>query len=220
MLESSTLNEEDLKTKTEGDLNLKDLSKEGWKAKHYFIGIALFIILLLGGMIWKHSIKKVVEKVPDAIYIIVGSGSNEGELQNLVNELNLEKQVFFAGRVNDKDLPSYFQLCDVYSHAPRATDGAYPGFEMVYVEAGCAGKPVVGAKSGGTPSAVIDGETGYLVPEEDVDSLAERLVEILQDKELANRFAECNKQFAKERDWKNIVGQHVDLYKSLLFDKI
>lgn len=165
------------------------------------------------------AMEKVVKEVPNAIYIIVGFGTDKDYLESLVKEKKLERSVFFESGISDQDLPSYFHFADVYSHAPRAINGAFAGFEMVYLEAGAAGKPVVGTNSGGTPSAVVDGKTGYLVKEDDVGAVADRLVKILKDPDLAKRLGDKNREYAKAHDWKNIAGQYVELYREMMKTK-
>jgi len=57
----------------------------------------------------------------------------------------------------------------------------------VYLEAGAFGKPVVGTRSGGVPEAVVDGETGLLVPPDDSAAAAEVITVLLRDRDLAAR---------------------------------
>ena len=126
------------------------------------------------------AMKQVCIAVPNTVYVIVGQGSDEASLRSMVQELGLEKQVFFETNVTDALLPAYVHAADVYCHTPRMVDGAFEGFGIVYLQAGSAGKPVVGARSGGVPDAVVDGETGFLVPENNVDATAAALIKILQ----------------------------------------
>ena len=60
------------------------------------------------------------------------------------------------------------------------------GFGRVYVEAALAGKPVVGSRSGGASEAVLRGRTGFVVDPDSSDEVAEALLAILQDPELAS----------------------------------
>jgi glycosyltransferase involved in cell wall biosynthesis len=61
------------------------------------------------------------------------------------------------------------------------------GMGRVVIEAGCRARAVVGSRVGGIPDVVADGETGVLVPPEDVDALAAALVSVLSDRALAER---------------------------------
>jgi glycosyltransferase involved in cell wall biosynthesis len=73
----------------------------------------------------------------------------------------------------------------------RAANGDMDGCAMVLAEAQAAGLPVVSFASGGTPEAVIDGRTGWLAPERDVDTLADRIVDLLKDDERWLAFSEA-----------------------------
>src|SRR5260221_4577013 len=55
------------------------------------------------------------------------------------------------------------------------------GLGIVYLEASASGLPVVGGDSGGAPDAILDGETGYVVPGRDVAAVAARIIELLAD---------------------------------------
>jgi colanic acid/amylovoran biosynthesis glycosyltransferase len=68
-----------------------------------------------------------------------------------------------------------------------AADGDSEGLPVVIFEAAASGLPVVGFDHAGIPEAVIDGETGFIVPEGEVEPLAARLGELLADPDLAAR---------------------------------
>ena len=61
------------------------------------------------------------------------------------------------------------------------------GLGIVYLEASATGLPVVAGDSGGAPDAVLEGETGYVVPGGDPQAVASRLIELLADDDLRSR---------------------------------
>ncbi len=65
------------------------------------------------------SLKKVVEKFPEILYCIVGTGPTEESLKICINELGLTDTVIFAGQVDDEKLPSYYQSCNVFIMTSR-----------------------------------------------------------------------------------------------------
>lgn len=162
------------------------------------------------------AMAQVRDAYPGAVYVIVGQGSDEKSLRKLVHDLNLEKNIYFATDVSDKDLPAYVQAADIYCHTPRMAGGAFEGFGIVYLQAGAAGKPVVGSRSGGVPDAVLHGETGLLVPENDVKSTAEALVKILGDKTLRESLGNAGKKYAAKHDWPKIAEAYRELFVSCL----
>jgi phosphatidylinositol alpha-1,6-mannosyltransferase len=160
------------------------------------------------------AMAQVRDVYPGAVYVIVGQGSDEKSLRKLVHDLNLEKNIYFATDVSDEDLPAYVHAADIYCHTPRMVDGAFEGFGIVYLQAGAAGKPVVGSQSGGVPDAIVNGKTGLLVPENNVKSTAEALIKILGDKSLRESFGRAGKEYAAEHDWPKIAATYRELFIS------
>ncbi len=122
----------------------------------------------------------------DLRYAIVGDGPERLRLAAMAEGLGLADHVIFAGSVPDADLPSWYAACDALVMPSRDVPGQPPeGFGLVYLEAGVAGKPVIGARTGGVTSAIVDGETGLLVEPEDVGGLADALRQLLSDRPAA-----------------------------------
>lgn len=122
--------------------------------------------------------------------VIVGDGPERPRLQALAHELGAEDAVRFAGFVPEEALPRYYAAADAFvlpsRQLPRR-DGV-EGFGIVFLEAGAAGLPVVGAATGGIPEAVEHGRTGLVVPADDVRSLADALRFLARSPEEARRF--------------------------------
>ena len=74
------------------------------------------------------------------------------------------------------------------------------GLGIVYLEASATGLPVVGGDSGGAPDAILDGETGYVVPGRDSAALADRLIALLSDPPTARAMGDKGRAWV-ERDW-------------------
>jgi phosphatidylinositol alpha-1,6-mannosyltransferase len=73
------------------------------------------------------------------------------------------------------------------------------GLGIVYLEASATGLPVVAGDSGGAPDAVLDGETGWVVPGGSPADAAERIVTLLGDAELRRRMGERGRAWVEER---------------------
>ena len=123
------------------------------------------------------ALKKLQEEGFESItYRIGGTGPFEGSLKRLASELGLAG-VTFLGRISEEEKAREYSACDLFV-MPSFHDvrqGSIEGFGIVFVEANMYGKPVVASRSGGIPDAVIDGVTGFLVPELNVDALADVL---------------------------------------------
>jgi phosphatidylinositol alpha-1,6-mannosyltransferase len=144
----------------------------------------------------------ILKAVPDAVYLIVGDGPDRGRLEGLVESLSLRSHVIFAGRVPDREVCAYYRSCDLFVHPNRAMpDGDNEGFGLVFLEAGACGKPVIGGNTGGVPEAVVHGSTGLLVNGESHTEVAEAVVRILTDPELAARFGANGREWAGRFSW-------------------
>jgi phosphatidylinositol alpha-1,6-mannosyltransferase len=82
------------------------------------------------------------------------------------------------------------------------------GLGIVYLEASSAGLPVIGGDSGGAPDAILDGETGYVVPGRDVGTLTRRICELLTDPARAQAMGRRGLAWAeREWDWSCVGGR-------------
>jgi phosphatidyl-myo-inositol dimannoside synthase len=152
------------------------------------------VIVTVGGLVARkghdmvlRALSRLIQKFPDITYLIVGDGPYRSELVSLVNELGLQQNVVFAGKMDDELLPEIYALSDVFVMPSRQNLDAcdVEGFGLVYLEASACGKPVVAGRSGGTPDAVVDEETGFLVDPNNPLELANALERLLTDKDLA-----------------------------------
>lgn len=136
------------------------------------------------------ALPEIITKVPNAHYLIVGTGHYRPALESLVADLNLDSHVTFAGLVADEDLADYYRLCDLFVMPNREMpDGDTEGFGLVFLEANACGKPVVGGIAGGAVEAVKSGENGLLVDGWSVKDIGEAITRLLTDKDLYDRIA-------------------------------
>lgn len=153
------------------------------------------------------AMSRVLQEIPDAVYLIVGDGPDRGRLEDLTRQYGLKDHVHFVGLVDSSLLPDYYNLCDVFVMPNRAVGSAgsktysVEGFGMVFLEAAACGKPVIGGKSGGAVYSVDHGVNGYLVPPEDTDIIAEKIISLLKDKALYEEFSKNGLQHAKKFTW-------------------
>jgi phosphatidylinositol alpha-1,6-mannosyltransferase len=136
------------------------------------------------------ALRKLLPVMPELVYVIVGTGSEQEALRNIATDWNLTGSVRFAGYVKDADLPAYYNACDLYVMPNSEDKGDLEGFGMVFTEANACGKAVVGGRSGGAAEAVIHGTTGVLVDPQNPDELADVLRSLLLDPTLRTRMGE------------------------------
>lgn len=155
---------------------------------------------------------EVVSAVPDAHLILVGWGELESSLRSAVRRTGLEEHVTVAGRVSAEygDVPSvydYYALADVFV-LPSLTEG----LSVVLLEAMAAGLPIVASRIPGNDEAVVDDQTGSLVPADSVDALARAMIAMADD-DRGDRFGERAYEHAQATfhiDY--TVAAYVDLY--------
>jgi D-inositol-3-phosphate glycosyltransferase len=86
---------------------------------------------------------------------------------------------------------------------------------MVALEAMACGTPVIASEVGGLAYLVLDGETGFSVPDGDPDALCDRLGSLLGDADLRQRMGERAAVYARDFDWKLIADRIVEVYQEL-----
>jgi len=115
--------------------------------------------------------------------VIIGDGPLKRPLQALVKSLGLEGRVRFLGALAHAEVMAWMRRAAVLAlPSVRTASGRVEGLGMAMLEAAATGVPVVGSRLGGIPEGVIDGETGFLVPERDADALARRIGDLLDDR--------------------------------------
>ncbi|MBI3780592.1 MAG: glycosyltransferase family 4 protein, partial [candidate division NC10 bacterium] len=149
-------------------------------------------------------------KCPNVRYRVVGDGWLRGYLASLAKSLGVERDVQFLGEVSDAALADLYRSCDVVVQMSREsiTGGGAEGFGIVCLEAGASGKPVVAGLSGGLTDAVADGLTGLLVDPHDPGGIAETILSVLQDPDLARDLGQQGRaRVLREFTWDHMAEQ-------------
>ena len=132
-------------------------------------------------------------------YVIGGEGPERRFLEALVDELGLGDRVHFQGSVVGEEKWRLLRNADVFV-MPSRLDSTIPwqeGFGIAFVEAAAFGVPAVGSRSGGIPDAVVDGETGILVPEESPLDLADALTFLYRKPEIRKGMGRAARERAR-----------------------
>jgi len=118
--------------------------------------------------------------MPETTFVVVGGGGQLQELEQLAEDLGRGERTFFFGYQPDPQ--DYVAGMDVVVQPSRRE-----AVGLAVLEAMAAGLPVVATDVGGMGEAVVDGVTGFLVPPDDVDALADALGQLVGDSELRTR---------------------------------
>jgi len=150
---------------------------------------------------------KAAKIVADAGYkvefLIVGAGSDESRLRGLVGRLGVSGCVTF--RSEPSDYRTRIDSMDIVVTCP-----VKEGFGMVALEAMGCGRPVIASAVGGIYNLIKDGETGLLVPPRDPDSIAERIIALLRDREEAERLGMRARALVEEKFTMETVGEKIE----------
>lgn len=111
-------------------------------------------------------------------YHIVGEGPIGIELRQAAIAMDLQDEIFFEGQVSDQDLARLYTNCDVFIMPTVADKIDREGFGMVYIEAGFYGLPVIATAHPGVDEAVLDQQTGLLVPDGNIEALAQAILKL------------------------------------------
>jgi phosphatidylinositol alpha-1,6-mannosyltransferase len=152
------------------------------------------------------ALPRIRQSMPHVKYVMVGTGEELTFLTNLAQELEVQDSVVFADSVPDQELAAYYAACDVFIMPNRNIGGDIEGFGMVYLEAGAAGKPVVGGKSGGTDDAIVDGVTGIRVDGNSSVEIARAVIDLLSAPDEAKAMGIRGRQRAEDEfTWEAVV---------------
>jgi glycosyltransferase involved in cell wall biosynthesis len=175
--------------------------------------IANFNFEIKGHVYFLGAAKKILEKVPNVKFVLVGDGPLRPRYEEVAQELNLNNNVYFLGKRTD--VPTIISNLDV-----SVLSSTNEGFSNVIMESMAAGKPVVATNVGGSREMVTDGVTGYLVPPADSQSMANAIIDLLENPDKAMAMGSAGRDVVKERfTVKTMVKKYEELYFSLLKDR-
>lgn len=130
---------------------------------------------------------RVKAQIPDAVYVLAGEGERTDLLRSYARDLGVGEAAVFTGRCTR--VPELLAASDVC-----VLSSLNEGFSNAVLEYMAAGKPVVTTEVGGVREAVIEAESGFIVPVGNDEQLADRLVQLLRDRDLRSQFGERGRE--------------------------
>jgi glycosyltransferase involved in cell wall biosynthesis len=141
---------------------------------------------------------------------ITGGGHLRGELETLVKELGIEEYVTFFGLVSHDKVQTYLNRLDIYVAMSRIES-----FGVAILEASACEKPVVVSDAEGPLEVTMDGETGIIVPRDDIGALCAALEKLISDEELRKEMGRSGRSHVLENySWKRSIELMEDAYQS------
>lgn len=130
----------------------------------------------------------VLRAVPDARLVIAGTGDDVTRLRGVAAQAGLDGSVDFVGFVGEADLDTLYRQSSVFAMPSRGE-----GFGLVYLEAMARGLPCIGSTADAAREVVVDGVTGRLVDPAESTAVADAIIQLLRNPDLARRMGEAGK---------------------------
>ncbi len=186
----------------------------GLPAAAFVLGTVANLFPRKGYEVMLNAMPMVMAEVPEAHYLIIGTGDKayERELRSLAERLNVRKQVHFLGF--QQDIYPFLAALDVYVH-PALMEG----FGIAVLEAMAICKPVVATATGGVPEIVRNGETGVLVPPSNPVPLSEAVVNLLRDTPRRMAMGKAGRSRVEAHFTIEIMMSHLSAMYSALLEK-
>lgn len=198
------LGQEDGSKKLRSELNLPQEAiligtignMERWKGFDYFI----------------KAVPTIIEKSPKSYFLIIGEIKEDilGDLDALIASLKLEGRIFFMGFRGD--IPQILTQLDIFV-LPSLSEG----LSIATIEAMAKERPVIVTDSGGPTEIVDEGRTGFVVPPKDPEAIAQRVIQLINDPNLAQTLGKQAKIAVQNKfDLKSTISTYADLYLTCL----
>lgn len=155
--------------------------------------------------------QRVSKTVPEARFLLVGDGKLRKAIESLIQRSALNSKVILTGW--RRDIPRIISLLDIV-----VLSSLWEGLPLVVLEAMAGAKPIVATSVGGIPELIQDGENGFLVSPRDARSMSEKVVFLLKDKGLSQRFGQRGRELFNSSHFQTdyMISQLDNLYDSLV----
>jgi len=172
------------------------------------------VLLFIGRLVEKKGLSyliqampKIVSKSPNTELMICGDGPLRKDLEQLVKKMGLEKFVRFTGYVTGRRKIDYLSLSDILIVPSIVTQsGDTEGLPVVILEGLAAGKPVVASDVSGVKDIIKEGYNGFLVKQKNPATIAEKVLVLINNKELMRNISRNALVTSKKYDW-GVIGK-------------
>jgi glycosyltransferase involved in cell wall biosynthesis len=158
------------------------------------------------------AIPLVLKQTPQARFIIGGEGAQRGYLENLANTLGAAQNVSFLGYLHHDELPAYLASSDIYVTTSRSDSTSLSLQEAM----ACGLSPVV-TDLPANREWITDGENGFIVPQDDYQSLAEKIVYLIENSETRIKFGKINRKLIEDKaEYEKEMAKVEKLYEDMM----
>ena len=179
------------------------------------------IFLAVGRMVVKKGFDVLLQALAqlelrnrNIVAVMIGQGDEWEAWQQLGQELGIANRLRWVGNVPKDQIGTYYNLCDVLV-MPSVSKPA-DGLNVCVLDAMSCAKPVVGSTVAGNPLAIVDGKTGFLVPEQDPAALAAALLKLVDDPALRARQGHTGRErIENELGWPHLAKRYIKHFERL-----
>jgi len=179
------------------------------------------IFLCVGRMVYKKGFDFLLRALAEpnlrnrkVVAVMIGNGDQKAEWEQLAAQLGIADRVLWVGNVPKDEIGVYYNLADVLLN-PSVSRPA-DGLNVCVLDAMSCGKPVVGSNVAGNPLAIVDGETGFIVPEQDAAALATALTKLVDNAVLRQRMgAAARWRIEHELGWPHLAARYIGHFEKL-----
>jgi glycogen(starch) synthase len=175
------------------------------------------LVLLIGRLVYEkgfqlalEAMPELIERHPEARFLVAGSGTHEDELRRQAEELVLMKHGTFLGWMGDDTLHSLYRIADVC-----VVPSIYEPFGLVALEAMASGCPCIVADTGGLREVVPHEEAGLRFTASDPASLVDMVERVFRDRDLRERLIAEATEHVRRFDWTDVAERTTELYGEL-----
>ncbi len=166
------------------------------------------------------AMARVTRDLPQARCVIVGNLRDAPDyvdrLRDEIRRLGLEQQVELTGQVDETTLLGWYAAAQVFALPSLNIGPRFEGFGLVHLEASAAGLPVIGTRDCGVEDAIVEGETGLLLPQQNVEeALAAAIKGLLRDPQRAQRMGAAGRARARQQTWSRAADELIAHYRRL-----
>ena len=168
------------------------------------------------------AVRRLVADGVDVRYSIVGKGPLRPQLTRIVTSAGLDGVVKLRGALPRPEVLRLLDSAHLFMlTSVTAADGDTEGLPVVLREAQAAGLPVLTTDHAGNPEAIEDGVSGFLVPERDVDALAERLAYLIDNPHTWPEMGRAGRKFVEEMfDIRKLNRRLVSIYEDVIAGRL
>ena len=161
------------------------------------------------------AIPLVLRQFPEARFIIGGDGEQKEYLQDLAKSLGISDSTRFIGWIPHNELPEYLASADVYVSTSLSDSTSLSLQEAM----ACELAPVV-TDLPANREWITDGESGFIVPINDIQALADRITHLLNNNEVRQRFGKAGREVIKERaEYEREMEKMEEIYQGVAYTK-